>query len=167
MCDRVYMYICVNVHAFVPVIVCAWWTKHMLQMFSDTAQLTAPHSPQLSAWKPFPNQHREAELQYDSVASTSRGNTDGSQGFEVSAVCRAQREGSCVKEAQRSAQAFPESPHSKLYICKAGLYQTWQRTNKGYELTGESEVDTVLGDTVQSKQLEQRDRILELRSRLL
>ena len=37
----------------------------------------------------------------------SRGNTGGSQGSEVSTICRVQGVASCVKEAQKSAQGVP------------------------------------------------------------
>lgn len=73
-------------------------------------------------------------------------------------ICRIERGGSCTKKgAQKSAQVFPEFFSQKLHMCKVGFHKTWQRTTKGCELTGESGVDIVVGDTVQSKQLEQRD----------
>lgn len=85
------------------------------------------------------------------MVSIKRGNTGEGWGSEVPAICRVERGRSCTKkEAKKSA-------HHKLYVCKVGLYKTWQRNTKGCELTGASGVDTVVGDTVPSKQLEQRD----------
>lgn len=83
------------------------------------------------------------------MVSTSRGNTGESQSSEVPAIYRVQKEGSCTKKGGPEiwAQVFPESLNHTLHMCKVGSHKTWQRATKGCELTGESGVDTVVGDT--------------------
>lgn len=72
--------------------------------------------------------------------------TGKSRGSEVPTIFRAQRGGNCTKrEAQKSAQAFPELLNYNLHM------QGWipqDLVENHYELAGESGVDKMAGDTV-------------------